>query len=49
LGSMVSGSELLINVVIVSKPKALLGLSQKASSRMSRLTLGHTDNVTAGE
>jgi hypothetical protein len=29
LGSMVSRSELLINVVTVSKPKALLGLSPK--------------------
>lgn len=47
--ALVSGCELLKNVVIGSKPKALLGLSQKARSRMSRLTLGARGHLTAGE
>ena len=46
---MVSISELLINVVTISKPKALSGLSQKACSRMFRLPLGTHGQVTAGE
>jgi hypothetical protein len=37
---MVSICELLLNVVSMSKPKALLGLSQKARSGMPRLILG---------
>jgi hypothetical protein len=45
----VSECELLINVFIRSEPKALSGLSQKACSRMSRLTLGDTDKMTVGE
>ena len=40
LGSMVSKCELLINVVIRNKPKALSGLSQKACSRLSRSCVG---------
>ena len=45
----VSECELLINVVIRSKPKALSGLSQKARSRMSRLTPGAHGQIAAGE
>lgn len=37
---LVSECKLLINVVIRSKPKALVGLSQNGCSRMLRLTLG---------
>ena len=45
----VSECELLINVVIRSKPKALSGLSQKASSRMSLSCVGTHGLTTVGE
>jgi hypothetical protein len=49
LGSTVSECELLINVVMSSKPKALLGLSQKAYSRLSLSYVGTHGLTTVGE
>ena len=46
---MVSKCELLINVVISSKPKALSGLSQKAYSRLSLSCVGTHGLTTVGE
>jgi hypothetical protein len=46
---MVSECELLINVVISSKPKALSGLGQKAYSRLSLSYVGTHGLTTVGE
>ena len=46
---MVSKCELLVNVVIGSKPKALSGLSQKAYSRLSLSCVGTHGLTTVGE
>ncbi len=39
IGGMVNIRELLINVVITDKPKALTGLSQKASGQVQELSI----------
>jgi len=49
LSSTVSICELLINVVIVSKPKALSGLGQKGMQSDVPLDTRGTDIVTVGE
>lgn len=46
---MVSECELLINVVMSNKPKALSGLSQKAYSRLSLSYVGTHGLTTVGE
>jgi hypothetical protein len=46
---MVSKCELLINVVMSNKPKALSGLSQKAYSRLSLSCVGTHGLTTVGE